>query len=82
MKAMLRKMGNSQGIIIPKALITQFGFDGEVEMTVTPEGIMLAKPKEQVRAGWAAASQALAEAGDDGLVYPEFGNEGDEALKW
>ncbi|WP_199104480.1 hypothetical protein [Aquitalea sp. ASV11] len=82
MKAMLRKMGNSQGVIIPKALITQFGFDGEVEMTVTPEGIMLAKPKVQVRAGWAEASQAVADAGDDALVYPDFGNDGDEALTW
>lgn len=82
MKAALRKIGNSQGVIIPKALIAQFGFEGEVEMTVTPEGIVLAKPKEQARAGWATASQALVVASDDVLVWPEFCNEGDERLAW
>lgn len=82
MKAALRKMGNSQGVIIPKALIAQFGFESEVEMKVTPDGIMLAKPKEQARSGWALASQALAAAGDDVLVWPEFGNKGDEGLAW
>jgi len=82
MKATLRKMGNSQGVIIPKALIAQFGFEGEIEIKVTPDGIMLAKPKVQARAGWAVASQELVAAGDDGLVWPEFGNEGDEGLTW
>ncbi len=82
MKAALRRMGNSQGVIIPKTLIAQFGFEGEVDMQVTPEGIMLVKPQEHVRAGWAEASQQLAAAGDDGLVWPEFGNEGDEGLAW
>ncbi|BBF85511.1 hypothetical protein DLM_1895 [Aquitalea magnusonii] len=57
MKAKIRKVGKGQGIIIPKTLITLFGFDGEVEMTTTSQGIMLTKPKHQVRAGWAAASQ-------------------------
>ena len=43
---------------------------------------MLAKPKEQARAGWAVASQELVAAGDDGLAWPEFGNEDDEVLAW
>ena len=59
-----------------------FGFEGEIEMTVTSDGIMLVKPKEQARAGWAAASQELVAAGDDDLVWPEFVNEGDEVLAW
>lgn len=82
MKTSLRKMGNSQGVIIPKALIAQFGFEGEIEMKVTPDGIVLAKPKEQARAGWAAASQEIAASGDDALVWPEFANQGDEVLAW
>ena len=32
------------------------------------------------RAGWADASRALAEAGDDALVWPEFAND-DDALE-
>lgn len=82
MKAALRKMGNSHGVIIPKALIVQFGFGNEVEMKVTQEGIVLTKPEAPVRAGWAEASKQLVQSGDDALVWPEFGNEGDEGLAW
>lgn len=32
--------------------------------------------------GWAKDSQRIAEAGDDALVWPEFGNEGDAELVW
>ena len=82
MKVALRQMGNSKGVIIPKALIAQFGFEGEVEMKVTPDGVMLTKPVRHVRAGWADASKKIAEAGDDELVWPEFANEDDETLVW
>jgi len=34
------------------------------------------------RAGWAADSKAVAEAGDDRLVWPEFGNEEDKTWEW
>lgn len=82
MKVALRQMGNSKGVIIPKALIAQFGFEGEVDMEVTPEGVLLSRPSKPARAGWAEASKKVAEAGDDGLAWPEMGNEGDKDLKW
>ena len=34
-----------------------------------------------VRVGWADASKRIAAVGDDLLVWPEFANEGDEALR-
>ena len=34
------------------------------------------------RTGWTEASRKIAESGDDKLVWPEFGNAGDKALKW
>ncbi len=82
MKTHFRKFGNSQGIIIPKSLIQQFGFGDEVEMKITPEGIMLSKPVAQVRANWAQASQQLAVTGDDELVWPEIPNADDENIVW
>ena len=82
MKATLRKMGNSHGVIIPKAVITQLGLIGDVEMTVTDAGLLLEKPRPVMRQGWAEASQALAAQGEDGLVWPELANEGDAALQW
>ena len=82
MKTTLRKFGNSQGVIIPKALLAQFGLESEIEMTVTQAGIVLSKPNKHPREGWAHASQQLAHRGDDALVWPEFGNEEDSNLVW
>ncbi|MFC7419551.1 hypothetical protein ACFQNF_06625 [Iodobacter arcticus] len=82
MKSALRQVGNSRGVIIPKSLITQYGFDEGVEMRATAEGLMLVKPQATVRAGWAEASKNLALSGDDALAWPEFANEGDGELVW
>jgi hypothetical protein len=38
--------------------------------------------KQPGRAGWAEASRALAEAGDDVPAWPEFGNAEDGTLDW
>ena len=34
------------------------------------------------REGWEVASRASAEAGDEALVWPEFGNADDETWTW
>jgi hypothetical protein len=34
------------------------------------------------RAGWAEVAAEIASTEDDGLAWPEFGNDGDAALKW
>ena len=82
MKATLRKMGNSQGVIIPKAVITQLGFENELEMIVEQNIIILRKPAKSIRSGWAEASRLIAKAKDDQIVWPEFANEGDAELSW
>jgi len=81
-KIAIRKMGNSQGVIIPKPVLTQLGLEGEAEMSIERDAIVLRKPQKGVRKGWAEASRAIADGGDDGLVWPEFGNDGDSKLKW
>ncbi|EAR20276.1 AbrB/MazE/SpoVT family DNA-binding domain-containing protein [Nitrococcus mobilis] len=75
-------MGNSRGIIIPKPLLAQLGFEDEVEMVVEDDALVLRKPAKRSREGWAEASQKLADEGDDSLVWPEFANEDDEHLVW
>lgn len=65
MKTALRKMGNSQGVILPKTLITQFGFEKEVEMRITESGIFIEKPKTHPREGWAEAYKVLADEEPD-----------------
>ena len=76
MKIAIRKMGNSHGIIIPKPVLAQLGLVGEAEMSIERDAIVLRKPLEGVRQGWAEASKAIAANGDDRLVWPEFGNAG------
>lgn len=82
MKIAIRRMGNSQGLIIPKPVLTQLDLDSEVEMSIERDAIVLRKPRKNVREGWAEASEAIAASGDDSLVWPEFGNAGDAELRW
>jgi antitoxin MazE len=81
-KTSLQRIGNSQGVIIPKPLLAQVGLTGEIEMSVERDAIVLRKPKAPVRQGWAEASKAIAAANEGGLVWPEFGNDGDSELVW
>ena len=83
MKTLIRKMGNSQGVLIPKPFLAQTGMDvGEVDIEIESDAIVIRKPEKKARHGWADASKAIATAGDDRLVWPEFANEGDKELVW
>lgn len=44
MKATLRRMGNSQGVLIPKAIIEQLGISDALEMTVEDNALVLRTP--------------------------------------
>jgi antitoxin MazE len=82
MKTTIRRMGNSQGVLIPKPLLAQLGLENEVEMEVENDAIVLRRPRHKARDGWAEASKVLAESGDDALVMGEFGNADDAELAW
>lgn len=84
MRAALRRLGNSSGLIIPKSMLTELGVAAgdTVEMTLEQGRIVLAPIKRAPREGWSTASQALAEAEDDALVWPEFGNIDDALGRW
>lgn len=78
----IRRLGNSQGILIPKPLLQQLGLEDRAEMRVEGDTLVLSRPRDAVRSGWAEAAKKLAAAGDDALVMPEFANEGDVELQW
>jgi len=84
MRAAVRRLGNSSGIIIPKSLLADAGFivGDAVDLTLEEGRIVLAPVQRRARSGWAEASVSLAGAGDDALVWPEFGNADDDALDW
>ena len=67
MKTRIIRIGNSQGIRIPKPLIEQIGLSGEVEIRVQ-DGSLVIRPAHAPRAGWAAAFEEMAEHGDDALL--------------
>lgn len=82
MQVAIRKMGNSQGILIPKPILSQIGLEGMVDLQVK-DGVIEIRPlKRNPREGWAQDSQRIAQADDDQLVWTEFGNEGDAELVW
>jgi len=85
MKAMhggIRRIGNSQGIVIPKPFLTQLGLSGEAGAEIEGGALVLRQPASPARTGWAEAARKIAEAGDDELVMGEFGNESDPELVW
>jgi len=77
-------LGNSAGVIIPRSLLNELGVSaGDIVDVTAEEGrIVLAPIRRQARAGWAEASRAIVAAGNDTLVWPEFGNVEDEILDW
>jgi antitoxin MazE len=84
MHVSIRRIGNSQGVVIPKPVLTQLGLSGEAgaEMTIEGDALVLRRPASPVRTGWAEAARKIAEAGDDELVMGEFGNAADTELAW
>ena len=78
----IRRIGNSRGVVIPKAILEQVGFEDEVDLIVEGNRLVLSKPQKNPRQGWAEASKAIAEAGEDNLVLGDFMNEGDEDWVW
>jgi antitoxin MazE len=82
MRTFISRIGNSQGIIIPKPVLAQIGVKNEVDMSVEHDAIVIRKPRPTVRVGWAEESKAIAADGRAGLVWPEFANDGDAELEW
>jgi antitoxin MazE len=67
MKTRIIKIGNSQGIRIPKVLLEQSGLGEEVELDVQDAQIVI-RPAERPRQGWAEAFRSMAEHADDRLL--------------
>jgi antitoxin MazE len=80
----IRRFGEGTGIIIPDELLAQLGLDGktEADVYVRDGALVIRAPSKSTRSGWAEASKAIAAAGDDTLVLPEFLNEDDADPKW
>jgi antitoxin MazE len=85
MRTALRKMGNSTGMIVPKAILGQLGVASGTAMDVSVEGNrIVATPVETMRrAGWAEAAEVIGNVPDAGAAdWLDLGLDGDAHLTW
>jgi antitoxin MazE len=74
MKTKIVRIGNSQGIRIPKPMLEEAELGEEVELRLAPEGLVIERVSGK-RAGWSAAAAQLAlesAAEEDPFVASEF----------
>jgi antitoxin MazE len=70
MRARIIKIGNSQGLRIPKPILDQTGIMDDVEIEVEKNQIII-RPVKNVREGWDAAFKTMGEKGHDKPVIDD-----------
>ena len=71
MRTRIVKIGNSQGVRIPKLLLERSNLAEEVELEAEDDRIIIRSTK-QPRQDWERAFRAMAERGDDSLLDNSF----------
>ncbi len=75
----LVRIGNSQGIRIPKPLVEELGLAQGIEMSIEGSALVLRRASHP-RAGWDAAMARMSAAGDDvALIDESLKNDFDES---
>ena len=81
LKTRIVRIGNSQGIRIPKMLMQQLGFTEEVELEAQ-NGQLVIRPVLAARQGWEAEFERMAADGDDQLMDGDFPLTEWETTEW
>jgi len=82
MKVSLVKIGNSQGIRIPKTLIEQCGFGDEIELEVKGDALVL-RPANPSRGGWDEAFAELTQSKEESVpLLPDYMREEWDESEW
>ncbi len=74
----LVKIGNSQGIRIPKTILEQLDFSNGIELLVLNKQLIV-RPKQTPRAGWSEQFQQMRQHQDDVLLDHDNENAFDQA---
>ncbi|MDE2082530.1 MAG: AbrB/MazE/SpoVT family DNA-binding domain-containing protein [Burkholderiales bacterium] len=82
MEVAIRKMGNSQGVLIPKPILLQLGLQGTADLQVRDGVIEIRAVRRNPREGWADDARRLAQQGGDVLGGPALANADDDAWVW
>jgi antitoxin MazE len=80
-KADLIRIGNSQGVRIPKTVIDQCGFGRRVEMRIEGDTLIITRVKA-ARSGWDEAFKVMAAQGDDAALFPENVEHSFDETEW
>jgi len=84
MKAQIVKIGNSQGIRIPKPILAQCDFQDEVDLEVKDKKIIISVFNKS-KHNWNLYFSKMAKAGDDKLLIennPELSSWDKEEWEW
>jgi antitoxin MazE len=80
LKLKVVRIGNSQGIRLPKPLLAECGIQQEVEVEVIDGTLVLRPTKNKApRQGWAKAFSEMSKCGDDSLLMSENPSQFDES---
>ena len=83
-KTRIIKIGNSQGLRIPKLILEQLSLGEEVELEVQHNQLVI-RPTQSPRHNWEEQFQAMATYGDDQLldeVHPSLTTWDEEEWEW
>ena len=72
LKTRIVKIGNSQGVRIPKLFLEQTQLEDEVELELQADQIVI-RSARRPRTGWDRAFQGMAEQQDDQLLDGDMG---------
>jgi antitoxin MazE len=74
MRTALRRLGNSNAVIIPELWLKQVGIEAgdDVHLSLDGHRIVVTPINKSVRKGWADCAKNIANSGDDGLIWPDF----------
>jgi antitoxin MazE len=81
MKSRIVRIGNSQGIRIPKPVLEQAGLSDEVEIDVRGNTLVI-RPARRPREGWDAAFRDMAARGDDALLDRDLSSSKWDEEEW
>ena len=84
MQTSIRKMGNSSGVIIPKAILVELNVAaGDAVELRTENGKVLIEPiRKKPHEGWAEDAKRIAAEDVIDTEWLEFPNESDDTLIW
>ena len=80
-KTRLIRIGNSQGIRIPRVVVEQSGLQGELELEVRDRQLVL-RAASHPRAGWEDRFREMARRRDDRPLWPETALTSFDEIEW